>query len=421
MEQLALYGGSPVRSTPFPSNMLGASLYGEEELAQVTEVIREKSPFRFYGFGNPTKVASFEEAVCRKFGVKYALAVSSGTSALSCAVAALGLGPGDEVILPSFSWYSDYCTLVQFGILPVFADVGDDLNLSPSDFEKKITPKTKAVLVVHYQGTPAKIDEIVSIANIHHIKVIEDCAQAFGGSFHGKRLGTFGDIATASFQTHKVLTSGEGGLVFTNNEDYFVRAVRFHDLGNVRPFFAEKLEHQEKAAKKDAFAGLVLRMGELQGACLCAQFEKLDTILNTCRKYHSQLREFMKKYPDIKVRYEDGDCGIAFIMLMKSKEQADLFNEAMRAEGIPCGPTSFCPNLLHNEPIKNRGMVNDKLPPFGPGFDGENVYYDAGKECLNTDEVLNRFVAIGIGPTYTDQEIKDIKTALDKVIPVVCK
>ena len=421
MEKLAINGGKPVRETPFPTNMLGASLYGEEELKEVADVINNRSPFRFYGIGSPDKVATLEKNVCEKFGVKYALAVSSGTSALSCAVAALGLGPGDEVILPSFAWYSDYCTLVSLGVLPVFADIGEDLNLDPKDFEKKITERTKAVLIVHYQGTPAKMDEIMPIAKAHNLFVIEDCAQAFGGSYKGQRLGTFGDIATVSFQTHKMITSGEGGLIYTNNEDLYIRAVRYHDLGSVRPFFSDKLEHPEKADKKDAIPGLQLRMSELQGAALVAQFRKLDYILDKCRTYHAVLRKYIaENYPNLKVRYEDGDCGIAFIMLMDSKEMADAFNAAMVAEGIPCGPTSFCPNLLENPPISTRAVVHPALPPFGPGCAGENVWYDAKTDCLNTNDMIDRFVAIGIGPTYTDKEIADIIAAFDKVIPQIC-
>ena len=421
MNQLAINGGAPVRTTPFPTNMLGASLYGEEELTQLADVVREKSPFRFYGIGKPEKVAAFEKRVCEKFGVKYALAVATGTSALSCAAVALGLGPGDEVIIPSFAWYSDYCTLINLGILPVFADIGEDLNLDPADFERKITSNTKAVIVVHYQGTPAKMDAIMEIAKKHNIRVVEDCAQAFGGSYYNKRLGTIGDIAIASFQTHKLITSGEGGLVFTNDEDYYIRAIRYHDLGNVRPFFIDRIDHPEKAQKKDAIPGLQLRMSELQGACLLAQLEKLDGILEKCRAYHSTLRKHMEKYPQIKIRYEEGDCGIAFIMLMESEEQAKQFNDAMIAEGIPCGPTSFCPNLLENEPISSRAVIHPNLPPFGAGFAGEHVVYDAKTQCLNTNRYLNRFVAIGIGPLYTEREIDDIKKSLDKVLPKILR
>ena len=266
MERLAIDGGTPVRTKPFPSNMLGAALTGEEELRELGDVVREKSPFRHYGIGSPTKVKTVEEELKKQIGTRFALAVSSGSAALQCAVAAAGLGPGDEVVIPAFAWYTDYCVLVNLGITPVFCDIGTDLNMDPDDLERKITPKTRAVIPVHYQGCPARMDRIMAIADAHGLLVIEDVAQALGGSFRGRKLGTFGALAITSFQTHKMLTCGEGGMVFTNDESLFVRAVRYHDLGSVRPFFAQQLSDASLAAPEKSFAGLQLRMSELQDA-----------------------------------------------------------------------------------------------------------------------------------------------------------
>ncbi|MEG1524409.1 MAG: DegT/DnrJ/EryC1/StrS family aminotransferase [Clostridia bacterium] len=419
METLAINGGKPVRTAPFPTNMLGASLIGQEELSELADVVREKSPFRHYGVGNPTKVKTLEEMFEKRFGCKYALAVSSGSAALLCAMAAAGLGVGDEVIIPSFAWYTDYCVLVTMGITPIFADIGNDLNMDPADFERKITPKTKAVIPVHYQGASAKMDEIVRIARANNLIIIEDCAQALGGCYHGRLNGSFGDIAITSFQTHKMITSGEGGMLFTNNEEYYVRAIRYHDLGFVRPFFEAKLENKALAARADSFAGLQLRMSELQGAFLCAQLRRLDYILDTCRSAHKRICEHLAGNANFSIRYEEGDCGLAFIMLMPTKEIADQFSAAMNAEGIPCGPTSFCCNLVSDYPIKTKAMANRNMPPFGAGFDGENIVYDAEKICPNTDDFVSRFVAIGIGPLYKEQEINDIIAALDKVIEAI--
>lgn len=416
METLAINGGKPVRTTPFPTHMLGASLIGQEELNELADVVREQSPFRHYGIGNPEKVKKLEEMFAKRLECKYALAVSSGSAALLCAIAAAGLGPGDEVIIPSFAWYTDYCVLVTMGVTPVFADIGDDLNMDPADFERKITPKTKAVIPVHYQGAPAKMDEIVRIARAHDLLIIEDCAQALGGSYHGKLLGSFGDMAITSFQTHKMITSGEGGMLFTNNEEFYVRAIRYHDLGFVRPFFEAKLENKALAARELAFAGLQLRMSELQGAFLCAQLNRLDGILDTCRRAHRRIREHLAGNPHFSIRYEEGDCGLAFIMLMPTKEIAERFSAAMNAEGIPCGPTSFCCNLVSDYPAKTKAMANANMPPFGRGFDGQALEYDAKTMCPNTDDYVARFVAIGIGPLYTEKEIDDIIAALDKVI-----
>ena len=416
MEKLAIEGGTPVRTKPFPTAMLGASQIGEEELALLKEVVEAKSPFRFYGIGTPDKVATLEERCAKWLGTKYALAVSSGSSALLSAVAAAGLGPGDEVIIPSFAWYTDYCVLVSLGMTPVFADIGADLNMDPADFERKITPKTKAVIPVHYQGHPVEIEEVVRIAKEHDLLVIEDIAQALGCTYHGKKVGTFGDMAIVSFQTHKLITSGEGGMFFTNNEKFYARAIRFHDLGSLRPFFLEKLEDKSLADMKYSFPGLQLRMSELQGAFLLAQLGKLDRILATCRKYHERLRKHFENNPNFSIRYKEGDCGIAFIMLMPTKEIAERFTKAVVAEGIPCGPTSFCCNLTADYRIYSKAMVNPNMPPFGPGFDGENVVYDATKDCLHTDDYVSRFVAVGIGPSYQDEDVEDIIKTLDKVI-----
>ena len=291
--------------------------------------------------------------------------------------------------------------------------------MDPADFERKITPKTKAVIPVHYQGAPAKMDEIVRIARAHDLLIIEDCAQALGGSYHGKLLGSFGDIAITSFQTHKMITSGEGGMLFTNNEEFYVRAIRYHDLGFVRPFFEAKLENKALAARELAFAGLQLRMSELQGAFLCAQLNRLDGILDTCRRAHRRIREHLAGNPHFSIRYEEGDCGLAFIMLMPTKVIAERFSAAMNAEGIPCGPTSFCCNLVSDYPAKTKAMANTNMPPFGKGFDGQNLEYDAMTMCPKTDDYVARFVAIGIGPLYTEKEIDDIIAALDKVIAAI--
>ncbi len=418
MKKSAFSGGDPVRTTPFPTNMIGASMIGQEELDELADVVREKSPFRHYGVGNPKKTDLLEKVFAERYGVKYALAVNSGTSALMCAFAAAKLGPGSEVIIPSFSWYSNYCALVAMGVTPVFADIGGDLNIDPDDLESKITDRTKAVVVVHYQGGPAKMQRIMEIAHAHNLIVIEDCAQCCGGGYQGKMLGTIGDIAIFSFQTHKTLTCGEGGMVITNNEEMFVRAVRYHDLGFVRKTFAERLTNPSLADEVYSFAGIQLRMNELSSAFLLAQLRKMDDMLATCRKWHGALREHVASWKEVSVRYEEGDCGIAFIMMFPSKEHGSKFISYMNAEGIPCQLASACCNLIHKYPIKSKALPHNEMPPFGPAFDGKDIVFDT-KDCPNTDGILERCVGIGIGPTYTEQDIADIIAAMDKVNPHV--
>jgi len=415
MTKLAVYGGTPVRKKPFPSKMLGAALIREEEMKELQDVITEKSPFRHYGIGSPHKVKDFEEEAKKILGSKYAVAVSSGSAALFCAVAALGIGVGDEVIMPAFGWFSNYNSVVCAGALPVFAEIDDTLNLDPADFKRKITDRTKAVMVIHYQGGPARMDEIVSIARSHNIKIIEDCAQAFGGHHKGKPLGTIGDIGVASFQTNKMITCGEGGLVYTDSEEYFVRAVRYHDLGFVRPVFKDQLKDKSLAEDDESFAGYQFRMSELQGAFLVAQIRKLQFMLERCRKAHRIIREALKNSKHFSFRpIHEGDCGISLFIKFATGEEASAFSRALAAEGISIGPSSGCVNLLENYPIKSRKMIQEDIPPFGKGYNGEEVVYDMNL-FPQTRDILARYIAIGIGTLYSDEDIEDIIKAIKKV------
>jgi 8-amino-3,8-dideoxy-alpha-D-manno-octulosonate transaminase len=416
MAELAIYGGPKLREKQFPSKMLGASLIGEEELKELADVVAEKSPFRHYGVGNPHKVKDFEEEAKKTLGSKYVLAVSSGSAALFCAVAALGIDAGDEVIMPAFGWYSVYSSVAYAGALPVFAEMDGTLNLDPEDFEKKITGRTKAVIVIHYQGGAARMDEIISIARAHNIKIIEDCAQAFGGRYKGKMLGTLGDIAIASFQANKIITCGEGGLLYTDCEEYFVRAVRYHDLGFVRPLFREQLKDKSLAEDSKSFAGCQFRMGELQGAFMLAQIRKLPYILEKCRKNHRKIKESFKSSKHFTFRpVDEGECGITLFMKFATAEEASVFSKALAAEGIPIGPSSACSNLLARYPIKSKKMAQENMPPFGKGYAGEGVVYDSTVLCPNTNGILSRYVAVPIAPLYSDEDVDDIIRGIEKV------
>lgn len=415
-DRLAIHGGTPVRTAPFPSKMLGAAWIGDEELEEIRQVVVERSPFRHYGVGNPVKTKQFEQEAKALLGSKYVLAVSSGSAALSCAIAALEIGPGDEVIMPAFEWYSDYYSVVHAGALPVFAEIDESLNLDPKDFEAKITKHTKAVIVVHYQGGPAKLDEILAIAARHDIKVIEDCAQSFGGTYRGKFLGTLGDIGISSFQANKMITCGEGGLFYTDNEAYFARAVRFHDLGLIRDVFKEQLTDQSLASDDCAIPGLQFRMSELHGAFLLAQLRKLPRLLEKSRRQHAAIVNAFRDSRHFRFRPEvEGDCGTTIFMKFPSPAEASAFGKALAAEGIPLGPSSNCKNMLDCKPIQMKKMVLANIPPFGKGFNGEHVVYDPFRLCPRTNEIVASHVAIGIGALYTDRDIEDMIRAIAKV------
>jgi len=214
---LAIDGGTPVRSTPLRARYFGTLYYDDSEWQQLADVFKARSPFRWYGESDPVKVATFEKEYAAQMGTKYALAVTSGTAALQTALAALGVGPSDEVILPAWTWHSCFNTVVLAGALPVLAEIDESFNIDPNDIEHRISPATKVIMVVHLQGNPADLDRIVAIARKHNLKVLEDCAQSVGGSYKGKPLGSIGDIGIYSLQLNKTITAGEGGAVVTSD------------------------------------------------------------------------------------------------------------------------------------------------------------------------------------------------------------
>lgn len=415
-EQLAIHGGTPVRTGGFPPITAGASVIGPEELAELKDVVDERSPFRHYGIGKSVKTKQLEDDARAMLGSRHTLALSSGTSALSCALTAMNIGIGHEVIMPAFGWYSDFNAVVLAGALPVFAEVDDTLNLCPIDLEKKITPQTKAVIVIHYQGVPARMDEIMSVARKHGIQVIEDVAQAFGGEYRGQKLGTIGDIAITSFQGNKLLTCGEGGMLYTDSDRYFVRAVRYHDLGQFRPAFVPYLEDPSIVEQEPGFAGHQMRMSELQSAFLLAQLRKLPSILERCRANYRKLEAALGSSPNYSLRpVEDGHCGITLFLRFKTADEAEAFNKTLTAEGLYCGASSACFPLPQREPVSNKGLPTQGLPPFGEGFNGEHVSYEMETTCPQTVAMLSCYTGIGLGPLYTDQDIDDIIYAIQKV------
>jgi len=230
-------GRRPVRDKPLKGDYWGTQFYDEKELQQLTEIHSSRQPFRWYGPGNhaPQKVATFEKEWASRMQSRFALAVTSGTSALQTALAALQIGPGDEVILPAWTWHSCFNSIVLAGALPVFAEIDESFNIDPAEIESKITEQTKVIMAVHLQGNPCDMDRIISIAGKHQLKVLEDCAQSVGASYKGRPLGSIGHIGIYSLQLNKTITAGEGGSVVTNDPMLFERAARFHDLGALRP------------------------------------------------------------------------------------------------------------------------------------------------------------------------------------------
>ena len=217
-----------------PQEWPGVHHYGEEEVEAVSRVVRAQSPFRFYGPDFQRETAQFEEEFAAYIGVKHCLAVSHGTAALQVAIAAMGVGPGDEVLVPGYFWVSTVGAIVRSGAIPRLVDVDASFNMDPEDMERKISPRTKLAIMVPMGGVIGKIEQVAEICKKHNILLLEDCAQSNGASQFGKMVGSTGDMAIFSFQINKNITAGEGGAVLTNSEKLYKKAFAIHDLGYIK-------------------------------------------------------------------------------------------------------------------------------------------------------------------------------------------
>jgi len=415
----AIKGGSPVRSRPLPATgYFGTQFYGDQERRQLAEVVESRQPFRWYGPGKepPRKVAAFEQHLASRMQVRHALAVTSGSAALQTAMAALEIGPGDEVILPAWTWYSCYNAIVLAGALPVFAEIDDSLNLDPADLEDKITPQTKAIMVVHILGSPCDLDRILAIARARHIRVLEDCAQSLGARYKGHPVGSLGDVGIYSFQINKTITSGEGGALVTNDPVLFERASRYHDLGLLRAPHAAAVG----GGRLGGFAGSQFRMSEFTGGVLLAQLPKLDGIVTAVHAAARRVRQGIGDLPGIRLRPladAEGEVGSHVFLSFANRERRDRFKAAMAAENIPAhapGASEILPIQPH---IEQKRTIHPAWPSFASGR-GPSIRYGASC-CPRTIAVLDRAAGVALGPTFTPADTDDIVTAIRKVYPEV--
>lgn len=412
----AIDGGTPVRATPLRGSYWGTQFYDEKERAELLDVLESKSPFRWYGPGKPTKVLQFEKEFAARMQTKFALGVTSGTAALQCAMAALEIGPGDEVILPAWTWHSCFNAIVLAGALPVCAEIDHSFNIDPDAIERHVTPHTKAIMAVHLQGNPCDMDRILAIAKKHKLRVVEDCAQSVGASYKGRPVGSLGDIGIYSLQINKTITAGEGGAVATNDPVLFERAARFHDLGGLRA------PHQEAAggAKLEWLVGANYRMSEFTGGVLLAQIRKLDKIAGAVRGNARAVYEGIRDLPGVKFRLRpdpDGELGAGVFLDFGSKERCDRFLAAMKAENITAakpGGSVILPTLPH---IIAKKTIHPEWPSFRSER-GKAIRYGA-ETCPNTIDILQRYGGVPMDPKFTRKDLDDIVAAIRKVYPAV--
>lgn len=297
--------------------MPGYELMGREELAEIQDIFDHGAVLFRHGFDGLRqgryKVKDFEAAMAAKLGTGHGLAVTSGTAALRVALAALGVGEGDEVITQAFTFVATVEAIIESRATPVCAEVDATLNLDPADLARRITPRTKAVIAVHMLGTPARLREIQAVCDQHGVALIEDTAWGLGGALDGRPLGTWGVAGTLSFDFAKTLTTGEGGMLVTNDAGVWARAAAWHDHGHENNPALPRWEDSR------ASSGFNFRMGELAGAVGLAQLRKLDAIVTAQRAHRDALWNAIHDLPGIQPRavpdgaYETADALVFFV------------------------------------------------------------------------------------------------------------
>jgi dTDP-4-amino-4,6-dideoxygalactose transaminase len=386
-----------------PRTMLGADWLGVRETLNLRQVVRRKTLFRHYGIDHPRSSEDLESLLRRRTGAPFAVAVSSGSAALNCAIAALGAQPGDEVILPAFSWFSCYNAILHFGLTPVFAEIDATLNLDPADFARRITPRTKAVMIVHYQGGPARLGEILRTARRHGIRVIEDCAQALGSRYEGQPLGTLGDISILSFQANKIISSGEGGALLCQDQVIFERAVRYHDLGIIRPVF---LKQTHGSALTAPFPGNQYRMSEITATVALVQLTRLPWLIRRCRHHTRRLRALLSHAcPRLGFRPTGdaaGDSQITLFIDWGDPGRAAAAAAMILADGIQVGPSSGMTNLLDADYIRSRSCVHGVKTPDWPPAPPAPADFPA------TQQWLHRYTPLAMAPRFIDADVDRI-------------
>ncbi|MGB9331942.1 MAG: DegT/DnrJ/EryC1/StrS family aminotransferase [Steroidobacteraceae bacterium] len=315
--------------------MPGYEVFGEEERKAINDLFDANGGVLFaHGFDalrkGVYKVREFEAAAAKKFAVAHAQAVSSGTAALRVALAALGIGRGDDVIIPAFTFVATAEAVIQAGASLVVVDVDESLNIDPNAIEAAITPATRAIIAVHMLGAPADMAAIGRIARKHGLKVIEDAAQAVGGSYRGRYLGTIGDAGCFSFDAGKVMITGEGGMVVTNDYGTFEKARAYHDHGHE---YSTTVGRGEEGAIGEGFN---YRMTELQGAIGIVQLGKLDSIVNAQRQNKAKLTALIGKLGirGRRINDESGELGDAVVMFFDDRQTSARFLAGLKREGL---------------------------------------------------------------------------------------
>ena len=385
--------------------MPGYELWSDKERKEVNEVLDTGILMR-YGFDGPRKgiwkAKELEEAICKTFGSKYAQLTSSGTAALTTALSALGIGYGDEVIIPSFTFVASFEAVISVGAVPVLVDVDDTLTLNPAAVRKAITAKTKAVMPVHMCGSMADMDALTAICKEHNLFLLEDACQSIGGTYKGKHLGTIGDAGTFSFDFVKTMTCGEGGVVMTNSEELLIKSDGYTDHG-----------HDHKGADRGAdlhpFIGYNYRISELHAAVGLAQIKRLNEFLIIQKKNHEQLKNIISQLSEITFRRipdPTGDSCSFISWFLPTAAITRAVVAEMKAQGVLAGNFYWFDNNWHYIRKWDHLKYSTTLNSLHPDLKAQVIHH-ATKDFADSDAVMSRCISTAISLSWSEEQIKE--------------
>jgi len=372
----------------------GVELIGAEEIAEVLDVLNTRYLSRYGPSDDPAfgaKVRRVEQEVARLAGVRYGLGLSGGgSSGLWLALLALGIGPGDEVIVPGFTFVASISAIVYARAVPVLAEIDQTFNLDPVDVEARITPRTRAIIAVHMLGAPARLAELKAVADRHGVALIEDCAQAFGAAYRRRGVGGIGTIGVYSFNEYKTITCGDGGMIVTDDEALYTRAFAMHDQGHAPDRLGSKYAERP-------FLGMNFRMTELSGAVLLAQVRKLDAIRTHLRANKAIVKSVLADLPGIEFRElvdREGDIATHCVVVLPTAAIAAGIAADLASITLDKSGWHVYANMEH---VLERRTVTGKGCPFDCRcFHEEEVVYR--RDMLpRTDDLLARSISFGIG------------------------
>ena len=403
--KLAIFGGTPVRTKECPR----WPVFDESVGPKLLDTLKKGGFSELTG----TYAKEFGQTFAERFGAKYGLTVCNGTAAIHLALIGLGINPGDEVLVPAHTFIGSATPILMQNAIPVFVDIDEDTYaMDPNDLERKITEKSKAIIVVHLNGNPADMDRIMDIAEKHNLKVIEDCAQAHGAQYKGRYVGTIGDIGTFSFWEDKIITSlGEGGMVITSNPDYAKRMACAKSHGEV------KMQEGEERKYVHEFLGYNYRFTELQAVYGLHELGKLDNYIERRRENAAYLTAHLSKLRGIQPPKETPGGKHVFYKYVVKIDTDELgkniewIKNALQAEGITVSRRYPLP--LHLQPLfKEKNTYGDSQWPFSCT---EREYRYENGLCPVAERLGDRLLALLVHPTIDKDYLGDVVTAFEKV------